>query len=319
MKPYSFEKIGVTQGILATFMECRQKAKLKLQRWEQKGGGISGALEYGIRFHQVLEEIHKWQMRNSHKQPKASLVEFVVKDVFKRWKKQLRGERLRDKDEQEVELIHAQITAVAPAYYRFHKENEYKWTDAEGVFDIPYSFTGGNTRLRGRIDGVYQVGKNLGLLDTKTKTQIQEEHYGEVLLRNWQINFYMLATSILTSLIPAEFTYDVVRRPSLKLGASEGLDAYVARVLEHIDKEGPEHYFKQYTVAIIKSDLMAFKKELDALLVQFSEWVRSGMPSPLFGMPCVAKFGLCEFVGMDFNHDRKGYQKRESYFPELEN
>ena len=54
---YNYSKDGLTQGVLAKFMNCRQECKLFLQGWAPKSQ-TSPALIYGTILHSTLEHVY---------------------------------------------------------------------------------------------------------------------------------------------------------------------------------------------------------------------------------------------------------------------
>lgn len=315
-KPYNMTEDGVTQSLLGMFFECRQKANVYLDRWSPLK--VAQPLLHGILTHRVLEIVHEGQ-RKTKKTPGRDSILATVQKVLADHEKE-DGGRWSAEETEKFETVGAQMLAVLPAYFEYwDRKKPLDWVDVEGVFRVPFEFEPGyKTWLMGRFDGVYTAKtKTLWLFDAKNKSQIVEEQLGETLLRDFQINFYLLAVRILTGKIPAGFLYNVIRRPNLKVGKAESLEQYRARIVEHI-KEDPEHYFKRYEVCVSKEDLDQFEKELRGILLEFYNWTRAGRPVRLFGQPCINKFGMCPNIPVCYNDNRATFFQRPSIFRELD-
>ena len=316
---YSLQSHGVTQSLLGMWRECKQKARLYLLRWTPNRTGK--ALTHGILGHSVLEHFHKMQQKDSKFIPTEAQVAKVVQ-VHARKHAAKEGSRWSGEQQQEFEMIVAQLTAVYPAYFEFWRKKPLKWVNVEGVFRVPFVYANKNgkncsTWLNGRLDGAYMSSKKLWLMDAKNKSRIDENELGDTLLRDFQINFYLLAVQILTGKVPEGFTYNIIRRPGLKLGKKESMPGHVQRIRKHIADE-PEHYFKRFEVSVDNNDLVMFKQELCDTLTEFHTWFHGGMPVQFFGQPCVGKYGMCQYVPIDYRDDYSTFHKRKAIFSELE-
>ena len=317
LRPYDFWSDGVTQGLLKKFLECRQLAKLYLQGWTSNR--VGSALLHGILTHSVLERLHEWQRKTKLACPSRESVLKMVEYVLSIYRKK-EGLRWSAEQVNEFNQIGAQIQAVVPAYFQYWKSKPLQWLEIEGVFRIKHTFGPGAkdwTWLTGRLDGLYTAKGALGLFDAKNKSQISQDQFGEVLLRDWQINFYLLAVWKMTKRYPNEFIYNVMRRPGLEFRKTDSLVAYRARIEDHIQEKGGDYYFSRYAVAVDKADLLAFEQELNGVLFEFKQWLEAGMPSRLFGQPCITKYGLCSMVPIDYNGDFSFHHQREEMFSEL--
>lgn len=311
LKAYSLWVDGVTQSLLLKFLECRQKCKLYLQGW--KLARQSNAIEHGTLTHAVLEIVHNWQRKVGNKLPSKESLDDIIRVVLQRHRAKI-GARWSADQVKEFNVLGAQLYAVVPNYFRYWHSKPLAWTGVEHKFRIKYTFGPGLkdwTFLRGAFDGVYDMKPGLGLFDAKNKAQFSDDQLGEVLLRDWQINFYLLALWKQTGEFPREFIYNVMRRPGLDFRKNDSLPQYRDRIVEHIQEKGSDYYFRRYHVAVEKYDLLQFEAELKGVLLEFKQWLEAGMPSRLFGQPCVGKYGLCEFVRADYNGDWTPYKKRE--------
>lgn len=320
--PYNMEEDGVTQSVLTTWNECRQKSNVYLERWSPIK--MSQPLLHGILTHRVLETLHERQRKTPKLIPSREETVKVVRSICKAHEEK-EGGRWSAEETEKFETVASQMEAVLPEYFPFWAKHPLAWIDVEGVFRVPFKFgppdkpDSVSTWLMGRFDGVYNSTKTktLWLFDAKNKSQIVEEQLGETLLRDFQINFYLLAVRILTGRVPAGFLYSVLRRPNLKVGKSESLLEYTERIREHI-AEDPEHYFKRYEVCVSSDDLLKFEKELKGLLWEFYSWGKAGRPVRMFGQPCIGKFGMCSNVPICFNDNFASFIRRDAVFAELE-
>jgi hypothetical protein len=295
----NWREIGVSASSLGDWLECNQKARLRKQGWMPRRTPFP--LNYGRIAHEVLEAVH-----NFVKAQQPFDAEKVVAAVCDRIQKSEAG-KWDSVAEQDFELIKAQLTAVIPAYVKYYekKDAKRKLKEIEGKFRVPFE----GTYLNGYFDLVYEEKGGLWPSDTKNVGDIREEELGEVLLRDLQINIYLLALSILTGKLPAGFIYNMIRRPGLKLGKSETIQAYVKRIREHISEKGEEYYFQRYRVHVVKEELEQFKAWLKAKLPEYFAWCDASMPGELYGQPCRGRYGLCVYVPLCYNDDYSRYEK----------
>lgn len=315
MPAYDFKHDGITQSLLHTWIECRQKAKLSIERWSSLR--VAYPLKHGNISHSVMEKLHEKQSKNLNYVPKERDVVETLAEVRNAYENEHAG-RWSESESEDFELICAQVEAVMSAYFTHWEKHPLKWVDIEGVFRVRFEYGAGkSTWLNGRFDGVYQSAKGLWLFDSKNKSRIDEEALGDTLLRDLQINFYLLALWKTTGKFPSGFIYNVIRRPGLKLGKSESIPGYMQRIRDSIS-EDPEHYFKRYEVSVDQDDLVKFEKELKSMCVEFDNWFYGGMLTWKYGMPCVDKYGMCKYVPVCYRGDYSMFFKRKVQFAELE-
>ena len=148
-------KDGVTQGILATYNDCKQKAKLAAKgNAPQK---LGHALEWGIVAHLILEKLHKMQSAKPKKwSPDNGLVVATVNAVTDRYRRK-HGQRWDGKKTEEFDHDVCQMIAVLPAYFDFWKKHPLNWVQIENTFAVPFRVPGFEKEiiLRGKMDGVY--------------------------------------------------------------------------------------------------------------------------------------------------------------------
>ena len=319
---FDLNRDGVTQSLLATFLECRQKANLKLERWVPRR--TSMPLRYGTLAHSVLEAFQKIQIKKPAFVPSAAQVKVEVAKVGAAYRKE-HGSRWGAETEEEFEHNLAQIETIVPEYFKFWSKKPLQWIEVEEVFRIPFCYDplmkgdvpSKTTWLTGRYDGIFRRQGKLWLFDHKNKSRIDEDQFGSVLLRDFQINFYLLAVWKLTKTIPAGFVYNVIRRPSLTWTKKESLPEHMVRLRKHI-AEDPSHYFKRYEVIVHKDDLLQFEQELKEVISDFADWLKAKRPVRMFGQPCVTKYGLCDFVPMCYEDETGPFVRRPVLFSELE-
>jgi hypothetical protein len=157
----------------------------------------------------------------------------------------------------------------------------------ERVFDVPYKLPSGRVaRLRGKWDGVEQIGKGrsarIYLPEHKTKGDVNEAQLRNQLRFDLQTMFYFIALGgsgiLANDATLAGVRYNVVRRPlsggknSIRQTQKETPAEFYARLAGLITAE-PEWYFMRWLVEITKADVDRFKHEfLDPCLEQLCDW-----------------------------------------------
>lgn len=297
-KKVNWREVGISASGLSDWMTCRQMSKLRKQGWTPRRTPYP--LNYGRVAHEVLEAIHNLQ-RHGQKDIDAK---GVVTAVTARIKK-TDGAMWDEYGEQAFEQIRAQLLAVMPAYVEYYKKKPEKWLSIEGKFRVAYA----GTHLNGRFDAVFEKKDGLYLLDTKNKSETDVD--GDVLLRDIQINFYLLVLWVMTKKFPKGFIYNIIRRPGLKLGKSESIKSYCERIEEHIKEKGPEYYFQRYNVQLTKDDVIDFDTWLKKKLPEYFEWCETNMPTELYGQPCAGRYGPCVYVPICYNNEYVHFNKTD--------
>ena len=316
MLKYSVEKDGVTQGLLSTFLQCRQKAKWYLQGYSSKFVGMG--LIYGTIGHAVLEKIYTdIQSRIIRSTPSEQIVHKYIKKVENLWLKE--NPRANKKSLEYLELSCLIAESTLPLYFQYWAKDikEMKWIKLEHEFKIPYQTSKGDkTILRGKMDGVFTNPKNLWLFESKFKSRIEDDDLMDTLPMDFQSLFYLYALKRSGKTSPSGFLYNIVRRIGLKQGKNETILQFAQRCVEDI-RERPEFYFIRREVSIGKEEMTQFEEELDSIISEFVSWVK-GLDHYKNTNSCITKYGRCDYLNLCANRGFSSYIKRDKIFRELE-
>jgi len=303
---------GITQSILSAWRTCRYKSKLSLNGWTPKRRKKS--FRFGSLVHDTLEFMY-CGIRDGRKNdysPKG-ISDFIWKKSDENLKDLLPSDRPEDI---ELEGSYA-VSLLAEAYLqRWKKDYKRSWVSVEGEFD--YAFHG--YRLRGKRDAVFRQSRKSGgglwLLETKTKSIINDEELGLLLPFDFQTLFYLIS---LKETFPKEklkgCVYNVLRKPQLREGANEGREQFVKRIEKDIKKR-PEHYFKRYEVTYPQSVVEWFETDLRNQLSEFTDWWNGWSSTYKNTSACVGRY-RCEFLDHCSSGNFVGYEKGKSPFSEL--
>lgn len=313
---YDYERDGITQGLLAMWLECRQKARWFLQGYARKGTSL--ALTYGSVGHGVLEHAYEnFRLGKNSGAPKKAQMKKYLSLVEKQWKlENIRPNKYAIQD-LEISLTFADV--ILPVYFEYWAEDFKKknWQKIEGKFKIPYVLKDGRkTFLRGMMDGAYKT-VGLWLFESKFKSVINEVDIVDTLPLDLQVRIYLRALWKTNLKIPSGVLYNVVRRFGLRQKQDESLTKFAARCAEDLKKR-PEHYFYRFEVAAVKKDMLEFEVELEAMIKDFCDWwdgVGGHYKNP---GACIGKYGRCWALDACSSGNLYGLTKRKCVFRELE-
>ena len=317
-KFYDYKRDGITQGLLAKFMNCREETKLFLQGWSTKGAQ-SGALIYGTIVHTILEKVYVDISKGKTKSPITSVaLEGYGKIVKKLWYDENRSANNDARQLFETSLVIALSTL--PHYFRKWWRDDtarIKWVKLEQEFRIPYKTkTGYTTSLRGKIDGVFN-SPGLRLFETKTSSVVNEGNLIDTIGFGLQVNFYLYVLKKLYGKTPAGVLYNVIRKPSSDIRSKESLKDYGERIAEDIQNR-PDFYFIRYEVTITPSEQKEFEVQLESMISDFINWCEGRVPNYRNTGQCITKYGRCPYLNICSSQMFNMYEKRKTVFRELE-
>lgn len=309
MIKYDPYKNGVSQGLLATFMRCREEAKNFLLGLEQIKA--SSPMQFGSIAHRVLELVYL----NFKTSPKEPEVLQVLSKVLKEFRKE-EGQALSPEGLENLETNAAILEAVLPEYFKFYKKEfgASMWLELEKVFNAPSPVNGVN--LVGRIDGAFNRRKELWLFESKTKGRIEEESLTDSLAFDFQTSLYQYVLRGKYGKVPSGVLYNIIRRPGQRLKKEENLKQFTARILEEI-KAQPDYYFIRYEISAPQTEALRFEKELTTILKEFLSWWKGEIETYRNTSSCIQRYGPCRFLPLCASGDKTMYRKREHIFPEL--
>lgn len=309
MEKYDPYKHGISQGLLTTFMRCREEAKNHILGLEQIR--TSAPLQFGSLAHRVLELVYL--QNKSVPGPKD-----VLKTLTKVHREFLNeeGSRLSAEGMENLETNMAVLEAILPHYFKFHKKDftNMRWVELEKVFKVPSPVTGVN--LVGRIDGAYNQKKELWLFESKTKGRIEEENLTDTLAFDFQNNVYNYALRKKYARTPCGTLYNIIRRPGQRVKKDESLKSFSTRIEREIQRD-PSYYFIRFEIAIPQSEFRRFESELGDVVNEFLKWFKKELPTYRNTSACIQKYGPCRFLPKCASGETGLYRIRKHMFPEL--
>lgn len=277
--------------MLYTFLQCRQKARFSLDRWEPAPPYMGEALMFGDMFHYFME-------KNSVTIPGTAgthdfLGGYHEEKVQPNWNREF------------LENVKIKLVPVWHKYLGYWEKADAKfnWESVEKVFDVEWN----GFRLRGKIDAVLtflSTGERW-LLESKTKGQINEDDLSDTLNFDLQNTFYLTAMQVLQQ--PAlGVIYNVIRNPQHK-----NMDN-----LQNDLEKTPAHFFKRYEVRMPQETLSRCQAELLMKLEEFKMMVEGTLPVYRNETACTAR-GVCPYLKACSQGNMIGYAKTKVPFREL--
>lgn len=335
--PYT-PAMGITQSILQNFLACRYRERLSLDGWEPKRQKAS--FRFGSLIHDTLEFYYNGIRAGTF--VKARLAETLKAIVSKIGQTTtLNLTRANPGEPDEIEAEQSIAEALMEGYLRHWGEDWARdWVGVEGEFDFVWR----GFRLRGKRDAVFRepsprkggtpgapTTPGLWLLETKTKSQIDEDSLDLSLAFDFQSLFYILALENDPS-YPGSWgsprapvkgcLYNILRKPGLrpyeanaKRAKAETRAEFLARIAEDI-RAKPEHYFKRFEISFPTAVRAEFEEQLAAQLGEFTAWHAGNLPTYRNTNSCITKY-KCEFLEHCAAGNFHGYAKTRLPFPEL--
>lgn len=314
-KFYSYERDGITQGLLGMWLECRQKAKYFLQGYSSKGTPL--ALTHGTIGHGVLQNVYEGYRTGKIKSiPTSKEVKAHTAAVEKLWLKENPRATKGMIEDLEMSLMFAET--LMPIYFQHWKEDfkKYQWLKVESAFKIPYTTADGRkTFVRGKMDGAFKNNGNW-LFESKFKSMINERDLIDTLGFDTQCMLYLWALMFGYRIEPQGVLYNVVRRPGLQIKKGEALVQFANRIKEDIEGR-PEWYFYRFEIAIGKEDIKRWSTTLDGMIMEFMDWCDGQLPTYPSTGACVTKYGRCWGLTACAEGNFHTMEKRPSVFREL--
>ena len=318
MLKYSLEKDGVTQSLLSLFLACRQKAMLYLQGWNSRY--CSAALMYGFLGHGMLEQAYlDVASKKLRDIPSAQQVRKYSGIVEKKWLAENPKPKTETLELLEVSL--ALLEETLPRYFDFWRGDfkKIRWQALEEQFDVlirPDALFS-SIRVRGKQDGRFTLRDELWILETKTKSMINESDLLDALSLDLQVNLYSWATYLKLEKYPSGVLYNIVRKSAMKQNKNESIPKFARRMAEDMD-DRPEFYFIRMEIPMLKQDIAKFGEELKSMLRDFRMWQAGKIPHYKNPNSCLTKYGKCEYIGVCSRGDYSALAKRGVIFKELE-
>ena len=277
---------GVTQGLIARWLQCPERARLYLMEGWRPVEQFSHRMEYGNYWHKCEEAL-----ASGFALPGIALTDYA-KLLCRKYPLQ------------QEQIIHwMNVCRVQfPCYVQYwakHPDVENRIPLlAEQTFDVPYPLPSGRvSRLRGKWDSVDLVGKGktaaIWLQENKTKGDIDEPQLKRQLSSGFQLQTMLYLVALANFEVPrggsvmsqlrrndtAGVRYNIVRRPlsggrhSIKQKQGQTAEEFYTELGERIARE-PEFFFMRWNVGISAADIARFRREcLDPVLESmYDDW-----------------------------------------------
>ena len=295
---YDIIKHGVTQSALMNYLNCRQYAKLSLEGVRPKRP--ASYFRYGEICHSVLEHVYTLVMGGGITMyPDIEEIEVHVACAVKKYEDKNKLFK-NPEDEQIAELQSVMLEVTIYEYFKYWFKEDFKkvkWLEQEREFEFPVNINTLNVPilLRGKRDASYMDGKNICLFETKTKSQIDDNTFYELLALDFQVDLYALSLEYDYKKMPSGCRYNILRRPGQKLGKNESLKAFKDRLTIDV-QDRPDHYFVRYKIDLGKKHMEDFKKELRLILTEYFQWVMKEIPTYKNTRSCISRYGTCQYL-----------------------
>ena len=305
---YNATSDGVTQGLLAGWMTCRQKAAWACQRWCLRRAAID-TTGFGDMAHQALSRLYR-----QDRVPTDDEVSDVVNDITGKFEAE-HLQRAKAADIEKFEILGINLEQVLQGYVRQWESDwaEQAWVETELSFRVNVS----GIPLQGKIDGVVKRGTKWWIFETKTRTQIADNMVRQLAI-DFQSQVYCLALEAIRGKRAAGVLYNVIRNPGLKPGKGT-LGGFAERLRSDISSR-PEWYFRRFEVVGNKDDQEKFAANLALVLDEFRRWSEDKSPDMQWRnyAACFSSWFPCDFLDLCTSGSTTGYYQRELMFPELE-
>ena len=314
---YSIERDGITQSLLYTWLECRQKARFVIDGYSPKGASMG--LIYGTIVHAVLEAIYTDMQRGEITAvPEKRYVHNQIAKIEKTWHKENTNADKKALEYLETSLLIAEATM--PIYFQFwHKDlKQLQWERLENEFRLPFKLEDGKTTyLRGKMDGVF-TKSGIWLFESKTKSRISEDTLIDMLPFELQINMYLwVLKKLYKDKYPKGTIYNIIRRIQLEQKKNENIKQFSERCIADIRKR-PDFYFMRMEVKITPEEMDQFNTELTAMINDFYAWLTGKAGHYKNPGACENKYGRCAYLTACATGSTLRYEKRKTMYRELD-
>lgn len=300
---------GVTASFLNSYTQCKYQTYLRyVLGWRAKRTPLS--FMFGNVCHYVLSEAyHLTSIKEK------GVLQFFSDTVSLYEQANFRGKASSTEEIKDQELALMLAEVILPIYFmHYPKDLERNILYNETTFEAKF----GNIPLRGRVDAVFEKNNVIQILDTKCMSVIDEETIEEYLPYDPQCMLYSCIMRELHPDSPITFTYNIIRRPTLrqgKLTLSEFATKIRKDVLERLD-----HYFKRIPITISAEEMDFWKSNfLQPLIHELEDW-QANYYMPRYYNPnaLITKYGRCDLFDLITKGNTIPYYQVTTPFTELE-
>lgn len=323
---YDPERDGVTHSILAKFKACRQMARDALEGWQ--GKAPSFPLTYGSLTHYVLNQAYDNVLIHQDRGiPTEKQVIRWLEDARRIWMHEHPVHSAKADEIFEEAIM--KNAAVMPTYFKYWKSDFTKrvWMDVENEFRIPFEVVMPDgltirTFIRGKMDGAFLVptskrGRAPRLMESKTRTQIDETALVDTMPLNQQTGIYLIGLEAMTGKIPAEVELNIIRKPALRQGKNESPALFESRIRQDVQAR-PDWYFVRMKMTVLEKDVIRIKEDIHALIKDFLLWWYGFGPHYRNDGSCYLYHRPCDMLQKCTYGSTSDLFKRKTVFSELE-
>jgi hypothetical protein len=322
-KFWELDRDGVTQSLLAKWLQCPERARLAYIEGFSSIY-LSKHLEFGSLVHEVLDRIYTSWLLGKQADSPIDLQVYVKNGLtIQKSKDQERINSLGIQSQDAVDMLEENYAIAEPTLseYFAHWQSDwgrFEWVGLEEKFNMPFEtpFSDKPIYLRGKFDGIMRLGGKLWLFETKTKSRIEEEDIVDKLGFDLQVCMYLYALEKIYGERPKGVIYNIMRRSSVRRDKDMSLIAYSNKIREDIKKRR-EFYFMRYECSMTDDDREKWLKNFNGMMQAFIAWTK-GENQFQNHMSCSGQFGRCEFLNICGKSDVTFYKKRPLVFPELD-
>jgi len=300
---YSLSVQGITQSLIAAFLQCRQKFVYILNRMSSPKK-VERTL-FGNIVHYALSVIYSVKPH-----PYVSDIQGAFR-VYKEDNKIELSAIDKKKVERDFSVAEVVLTAYLSFYVKDWTEMKNREPEKEAEVKLFDKFVG-----RCKIDGRYtDKNKVKWLIETKTKGRISEESLVKLLAFDPQNLFYLLCDQVDSGEEAIGVLYNIIRNPQIKQKQDETLQQFCERLRADI-KLRPEFYFLRYEIPYTKDDKKRFEKQLYEIILDIDRLVKGENKVYRNCYSCESPYE-CEFLDACASNSFVGYQQKEKIFSEL--
>jgi len=310
---YNLKSIGITQGLLYTWTDCRIKFLLAINRLRLKKSPVNTM--FGTLFHAGLETMYKTNVKSFTEM--FNLMKNSVIDEIEKEQRNLNSltieEELWDKW-----LISCSI--MFPKYFEFYKKEILRIKSNKNILEVEEIFEANfncNYKRVGKIDLIFKdIRGDIWIEDHKTKSRIDLFNMQQVLSIDLQGLFYCTSIENLKLIEIKGFIHDIIRKPEIKIG--ESILVFKSKLKNKIEKD-PSHYFKKIKCVYSDTEKRLFNSDVKKKIVDIELFLNNKLHWYKNQTSCMKTFP-CDHLNLCLNSSGYliNYKKIETFFPELE-
>lgn len=270
---------GFSMSQMQDFATCRQKWMFRVNGFYNPQ--TSDRTSFGSVFHYFLQRLYE---------SKEKAVLFIVEQI-PLWSREIEKEAAEEGLTDAVAVVAVAETVFLKYIARFGR------VDFEGRDYVRVESLVRDGRRYCKIDAAYRDEKGrLYIVEHKTRSRIDEEKLTILCGMDFQNLFETTALEAESKKTVGGVLYNVIRKPQLKQGKEETLQAYCQRIAADIDTR-PEFYFIRREITYSKAEKDNFRaREIGGILAEM-EAVAAGKAGVYRNTNnCETVYGTCDYL-----------------------